>query len=647
MKYFLFLLMALVLILLTSLCEAQNIDLSKAVIVSTSSQSILKKASQTLHEETAKRTRLRLKVSSSMPLNDVVAIVLGTVNDFPDTSFKQVEGFEVPAKAEGFAIWVDTKTRKAPTICLMGRDSRGALYAVGKLLRTLTMGRDKLSFDSDIRIATAPDVSIRGHQQAYRPKTNSYDGWTVEMWEQSIRDLAVFGTNAIELLPPRSDDAEDSPHYPLPKIEMMIEMSRICDEYGLDVWIWFPAIDKDYTNPKTVEAALDEWGEVFRRLPRIDAVFVPGGDPGRTHPKILMPFIEKQKKNLNKYHPNAKMWMSPQGFDRDKQRQGWMQAFYDIMNNEQPKWLDGIVHGPQIRQDLQELRGNIPAQYPIRRYPDITHSLGCQYPVPNWDKAYQLTLHREPINPRPMGFADIYRKYLPYAVGYITYSEGCNDDVNKILWSCLGWDPDMDVREIMKDYSNYFISPRYTERFADGLLALERNWQGPLLKNDSVYKTLEHFQKMEKEATPQEKLNWRFQQGLYRAYYDAYVRSRLLYETKLEKRAILTLSRASQIGALEAMAKAEAILDEVNSHDPQPQWRTRIFELAEALFQSIRMQLSVEKYQAISVRRGANLDNIDVPLNNSKELKKQFAEIRNLKTEKERLSRIATLAGTD
>jgi len=305
MKYFLFLLMALVLILLTSLCEAQNIDLSKAVIVSTSSQSILKKASQTLHEETAKRTRLRLKVSSSMPLNDVVAIVLGTVNDFPDTSFKQVEGFEVPAKAEGFAIWVDTKTRKAPTICLMGRDSRGALYAVGKLLRTLTMGRDKLSFDSDIRIATAPDVSIRGHQQAYRPKTNSYDGWTVEMWEQSIRDLAVFGTNAIELLPPRSDDAEDSPHYPLPKIEMMIEMSRICDEYGLDVWIWFPAIDKDYTNPKTVEAALDEWGEVFRRLPRIDAVFVPGGDPGRTHPKILMPFIEKQKKNLNKYHPKA------------------------------------------------------------------------------------------------------------------------------------------------------------------------------------------------------------------------------------------------------------------------------------------------------------------------------------------------------
>ena len=34
------------------------------------------------------------------------------------------------------------------------------------------------------------------------------------MWESYIRDLAVFGANAIELIPPRSDDAADSPHFP-------------------------------------------------------------------------------------------------------------------------------------------------------------------------------------------------------------------------------------------------------------------------------------------------------------------------------------------------------------------------------------------------------------------------------------------------
>ena len=46
------------------------------------------------------------------------------------------------------------------------------------------------------------------------------------------------------------------------------------------------------------------------------------------------------------------------------------------------------------------------------------------------------------------------------------------------------------------------------------------------------------------------------------------------------------------------------------------EWRARTFELAEALFQSIRMQLSVVRYQAIAVGRGANLDAIDYGLNN-------------------------------
>ena len=60
----------------------------------------------------------------------------------------------------------------------------------------------------------------------------------------------------------------------------MAEQSRICDEYGLDVWIWFPAMESEYTETTVIEAALDEWGEVFRQLPRVDAVNVPGGDPG-------------------------------------------------------------------------------------------------------------------------------------------------------------------------------------------------------------------------------------------------------------------------------------------------------------------------------------------------------------------------------
>ena len=104
-------------------------------------------------------------------------------------------------------------------------------------------------------------------------------------WERYIRDLAVFGTNAIELIPPRSDDDADSPHFPLPPLEMMAGCRRSAPIYGLDVWIWYPAMDADYADPETVEHALKEWDDVFKQLPRIDAVFVPGGDPGHTRPK--------------------------------------------------------------------------------------------------------------------------------------------------------------------------------------------------------------------------------------------------------------------------------------------------------------------------------------------------------------------------
>lgn len=61
--------------------------------------------------------------------------------------------------------------------------------------------------------------------------------------------------------------------------------------------------------------------------------------------------------------------------------------------------------------------------------------------------------------------------------------------------------------------------------------------------------------------------------------------------------------------------------------------RQRIFALAEALFQSVRMQLSVPLYKAISVGRGATLDTVDAPLNNRQWLQNRFNRIREIKSE--------------
>src|SRR5262249_2143962 len=132
------------------------------------------------------------------------------------------------------------------------------------------------------------------------------------------------------------------------------------------------------------------------------------------------------------------------------------------------------------------------------------------------------------------------------------------------------------------------------------------------------------------------------------AYYDGYVRARLKYETELETNALAKLGEARKLGSLKAMDEAEAILDRAKKEPVAAELRARDFELAEALFQSIRMQLSVPRYHAIAVDRGANLDTIDVPLNNGGFLKKRFNAIRALKTEDERLAQLdALLKRTD
>jgi hypothetical protein len=568
-----------------------------------------RKAAQMLHEEIEKRTQLRLPVGGSGQIRIVLEKRSGPH-----------EGFTLRTAAGG--------------VVVQGNDDRGVMFGAGYLLRRALMSRQRLEIEDGLNVTTAPKYAVRGHQLGYRPKTNAYDGWTVPMWDQYIRELAIFGANTIELIPPRSDDAPDSPHFPLPQMDMMVEQSRIANEYGLDVSIWYPAMDADYSNPATVNFALKEWGEVFRKLPRVDAVFVPGGDPGHTRPKYLLALLEKQAANLHRYHPKAQMWVSPQSFDK-----AWLDEFYALLDA-QPSWLAGVVYGPQVRGSIDELRARAPKRYPVRFYPDITHSIHSEFPVPDWDFAFATTEGREVVNPRPLDEAAIFRRYAPHSIGFVTYSEGCNDDVNKFVWSGLGWNPDAHVSDILREYSRFFIGPDLEETFTKGLLALEQNWAGPVMSNRNIAATLVDFQNMEAHATPQQKLSWRFQEALYRANYDAWVQRRLTEETKQESFAVGILAS----GSPNAPDAAEQILDRDTRTADDSAIRARVFELAEALFQSIHMQLSVPRYQAIALGRGANLDALDFALNDRVWLKNELKRIGALPDGPERQAAIRRIA---
>ncbi|HOF40162.1 MAG TPA: hypothetical protein PLD73_08815 [Candidatus Hydrogenedentes bacterium] len=614
-----------------------RLDLSGAVIVVRPGErpSAEHMASTVLIEEVGKRTGLQWTETASWPEDTAPVIAITVAGATPElTRMAPVRSGEgLPEqKPEGFRLYVEKRDGAAPTVWLIGADARGALYAAAHFLRTMTWSEGSVSFPAEYDLCTAPAYPIRGHQLGYRHTANAYDAWDVATYDQHIRELVLFGANCVENIP--SQD-EPGPHAQLSRAEMNVAMSKICQRYGIDYWAWIPA-EFDLNDTARRDHSLEELNDIFQSTPLLNAVFIPGGDPGDNPPDLLMPYAADMAARLIQHHPDAKIWISLQGFGPDR-----VDSFYAWLDAHQPDWLGGVVHGPSS-PPIAETRRRLPKQYGLRHYPDITHSLVCQYPVYWWDQAFALTLGREGPNPQPAWYTHVHNWYAPWTDGFLSYSDGINDDVNKAVWSRVSWDPSIEPRQTCIEYANFFFGSAVAERAADGILALEKNWEGVLVDNGAVDATLMQWQALE-AVLPRLGNNWRWQLCLLRAYYDAYTRHRLLYETQLEADVNALLAKAPALGAAAAMEQAEAILKLAETGPVKKEWRQRIEELCVALFDSIGYQTSVPRFQAKNGERGAILDYVDRPLNNRWWLEDEFKKIREFATEEEKLARLEVI----
>ncbi len=589
----------------------------------------LKKAAQVFQEEIFKRSSINLPIhqaiSSSKESQTVIILTEANIQSLTISERNELSKLEKTRK-DGYKIKLIGNL-----LIILGHDDRGCLYGVGKVMREMKIVPNQLFIQSNFQLSSSPTYPIRGHQLGYRPKTNAYDAWTVAQYDQYIRDLAIFGANSIEIMPPRTDDDSTSVHMKLPASEMIKEQSRICAAYGLDLWIWYPNMAKTYSTAESIKVELEEREAVFSSLPKLDAVFVPGGDPGDLEPDELFDWLAKEAKILIKYHPNAKIWVSPQAFKPTKK---WYAQFYNHVNKQYP-WFGGVVYGPWIKETLEQVKKKINPKIPIRLYPDITHNFSSQYPIPNLDISLAMTLGRESINPRPTDEKFIHNRYAKLAQGSISYSEGTNDDVNKFIWSDQDWNPKISALETLSDYAKYFIGYQYQDDIAQSILALEKNLSGPLVNNSSVQQTLQQWQVLEKNASVQVLSNPRFQSGLIRAYFDGYIQRRLLYEMSLERLAKNKLESRKKGQTIEAINEAKNILNKDIKETVSPELRERCIALADSLYRSFGAQLTIEKHHAAS-GRGNFIDNIDIPLNDSPWLNEQLDNILKLTNESER-----------
>ncbi len=620
--------------------RAQNaapVDFTHAVIVtSPKASAVERQAARMLVEEAARRSGVTLRGSAEAQKPGAPAIYLGSRERPPTGSAPLTKGAK--PGPEGY-----TLRAAGATVFAIGADERGCMFAAGRLLRVLQCSPGSLRMPA-IDLTTTPANRLRGHQLGWRPTANSYDRWGLAEFEQYIRDLVVWGTNAIELIP------FDSTYPRGPNTRFTCQLADLIHSYGLQVWLWYPLDDTtpigvtgDGLAPGSTPCPsradgrkfiLDRRKEFFQTIKHLDAVFIPGGDPAgcscdqcKPWVRTMLPLCEQIAGLLHQSHPKAQMWLSNQGFRGEDNRE-----FYRYLQEKRPKWLAGLVAGPWAEETIADMRAHAPASYPIRLYPDICHCVRCQYPAKEWDQAYASTLGREPAIYRPTEHAHIATMYQPLSCGAITYSDGVTDDLNKVVWSARLWDPKASVDSVLTDYGRVYFGEGIGAEVARGLRGLERDWKAPLSLNADVAKTSELWTGLEAGADETLRGNWRFQMALTRAVYDRYVQRRLAADTAVEQEVYRVLRAAGDDEASlpKAVADGLEVLERANGVNPESETRDRLLVLGQALYDSIGMQLSVKRWGASGSERGAVMDYLEVPLANQEWLRAELLKLRAL-----------------
>ncbi|MBQ3086123.1 MAG: hypothetical protein IJC45_02190 [Clostridia bacterium] len=484
-------------------------------------------------------------------------------------------------------------------IMILAGRRRALFYGYAKFLRKCEFTDCEIILTENIEGYYSPSKRIRGHQIGYRTTPNTYDAWTLDQYYRYYLDLILMECNTVEHIPYERAVSKRNRLMQYDEEDFLVEASRMADDLDLDVSLWFPNCED------SLEDAVKRRDILFSRLPRLNIVFPPGGDPGELEPDELFARCKAFREVLKKHHPDAELWPSAQ---QPHSMPLWGEAFLEASEKYEDA-IDGVITGPNRAFDLDVLRKRLNGKYDIRLYPDITHNVRCEYPVhfdrDDWHYALTTGLSRECINPRPIEYKLIHTLTNGYVIGSVSYSEGINDDVNKFVWSSLDVDPAQSVRDILDDYARLFFVGCKPEIITDAILALEKNWEGDPAENPHIETTLQMWISIGNNI-PTLSDNWRYNALLFRACCDVLIRRRLLAETK-------QLKRAKDAIKHNRIADAISILNE-GPDSAYSAMRRTVDSLAEKLFEQIGLQLDVNTYCADNPERGATLDTIDLPI---------------------------------
>ena len=487
---------------------------------------------------------------------------------------------------DGFAIQT---LESQNTVVLLAKTAPGFFAAVGAFLREVRIYADGRMEIPEFCLQSEPDMDYRASLLSLHIQDNGYKNWSLQQFKEYTEDMALWGANyGMYLLlqfGQRSRKTFEEGTEEAKNWETIRQIPEMIDQLGLKVGVFCGHNDIFVEDVKELKVATDGAGDVvfisseasacpsypgvrekilqqrrelFRKVARLDALYLPMSDYGGCACEKCRPYVNTYLSVckdiaacLREYHPQAKVYVSTQMVTRE----GMLEYMIPYMTGEESGWIDGIVYGVHgAALTLPELQERLPAgRFEILLYPEITmaDNWGRIGAVP-WIERLAYSIERQfdvatycneakgwradgslPLDPSlPAGYDPdtMYDKVN----GAFTYSEGLHDDIAKYVWLRYCWDPCGDRQEFAKEYCRMYFGEETVATAVDILNRMEKiserriqeGYNSTLITNDDgtgkekSRAVRELVESMKRQVPSWVKEGWRFKMLELRARID-------------------------------------------------------------------------------------------------------------------------------
>ncbi len=289
-------------------------------------------------------------------------------------------------------------------LIVAGIDDRGCLYAVGELLRQISMRNDLLTIPEKLNIRTAPAFEIRGTQYGQSHVAKSLAkvrDWTEEETKRVILDYALAGANVFS--------TKGGPIYDFIKSYGLMTQggfgANTAPEIKTPEWLGSESIGRTgyvcLSVPEARRYMLDKCEKFVKDNPPFDFIKFQGGDGGGCECDRCKPYgltfitlVEEMANVIHKYYPETKVYFTNQKFDNaddnaifsylQEKPRDWLWAWGYGPGSDATSWQPG--HRQTHRMDLfrypgfgpyglypEEILHQLPPQQKLVYYNEITH----------------------------------------------------------------------------------------------------------------------------------------------------------------------------------------------------------------------------------------------------------------------------------